>query len=53
MWDVAGWTLGARIPKEKLAEVKQSVLYRGLRSEEEWVEKLLKWDLCTDSDFKY
>lgn len=48
-----GWTLGARVPKEKRDELRQNVQMRGVRDEKEWVDTLLRWDLCTDKDFKY
>jgi len=49
---LGSWTLGARIEESKLPEMKKTLLYRGIRNEEEWVQKLLKWDLCTDPNFK-
>lgn len=48
-----GWTLGARVPAEQLDQLRQTVLLRGLKDETEWVEKLVKWDMCKDPNFKY
>ena len=45
--------MGTKIPQEKLSEMRQSAQLRGIRNETEWVQKLLKWDLCTDTNFKY
>lgn len=49
---LASWTLGTKIPEEKLAEMRQAAQFRGIRNEKEWVEKLLRWDICTDPSFK-
>lgn len=49
---LASWTLGHKVPEDKLIEVRHTALLRGIRNETEWVQKLLKWDLCTDPNFK-
>jgi len=52
-FNLSSWKLGQQIlEQDKLEKARQSFLLKGVSSEREFINELVKWDLTTDPNFK-